>query len=338
MKNSPESRVDGRRRAMVGAALASTVLPAAAQLAKPTSLIIAGGSQGTGSYKVMVAIAQLLQKKIPGMTVTVQATSGSSENARLVGEGNAHFCLSSTELTHAALQGNKPFDKPLPIRALLSGHEAILAFVAREGSGINSIRDIKGKRVSPGAAGSGGALFFPLYARALGLEPGKDFSSPLMGYADAGQAMQEGVIDAVFAVAKPVAPMLKELAMSSKTKIKFINFEPAVFQKAIGNQPFWTLVPIASESLPNQQKDVSGVLFPVPLIVNRSMDADLARLLTRTILENSDELGKITFEGYDYNIKRWADGVNVPFHKGAVAYYTEKGVWAKRPASAVAGD
>lgn len=127
-----------------------------------------GGTSGT-YYPLGGALCQVLNRAL-GTNITANATGGALENVRLISNGEIDFALAQTDNISYAMSGTVQFDKVTDgFGAICSIYPEILHLVVRADSDINSISDLKGKRVSVGDVGSGTESNMPIILGEYGM-------------------------------------------------------------------------------------------------------------------------------------------------------------------------
>ena len=133
-------------KAMFIAATVAIGSPAIA--AETVNLSIATGGTGGVYYPLGGGMANVLSKTVPGMTATAEVTGGSVDNLRLIGTGKPYIALTQNDAALDALRGQDKFKgKAIPVRTLLVAYPNRMHVVTVEGTGVNKIDDLKGKRV-----------------------------------------------------------------------------------------------------------------------------------------------------------------------------------------------
>src|SRR6185369_4101849 len=117
--------------------------------------ITTGGTGGV-YYPLGGGMANVLSKNVPGLQATAEVTGGSVDNLKLIGAGKSEVAFTMADTAFDAAQGVDKFkDGKIAARTLMVLYPNRMQVVTVEGSGINSMADLKGKRVSTGSAGSG---------------------------------------------------------------------------------------------------------------------------------------------------------------------------------------
>src|SRR3954462_4912103 len=173
---------------LIGRALA---LFAFAITAQAQNLSIATGGTGGVYYPLGGGMAAVLSKYVSGMPATAEVTGGSVANLQLIGTGKPYLGMTMADATLDAYKGEDKFKgKPVPVRTLLIMYPNRMHVVTVEGTGINTMKDLKGKRVSTGSGGSATEVMAFRVIEAVGLDKDRDLKRERLGGARAGDAVQ----------------------------------------------------------------------------------------------------------------------------------------------------
>jgi TRAP transporter TAXI family solute receptor len=140
--------------------------------AVPERIKMATASVGGSYYPIGNALAQTLTKNLPGVLVTAENSSGSAQNIRMMDAGQVHFGLSNAAITYPAVRGLEGFEKPFPMKVVISLNASINLMVALKNNGITTWADLKGKRIVIGPAGAGWDFFARARVRRAGSSHG----------------------------------------------------------------------------------------------------------------------------------------------------------------------
>ena len=203
------------------AAVAVTAMGAMA--AQGQQLSIATGGTGGVYYPLGGGFGNILGKEYPGMTATAQVTGGSVANLQLIGSGKADLCYSQVDAAWDAINGKDKFPAKLPITALAVMYPNHMHAVTVEGTGINKIEDLKGKRVSTGSPGSATEVYAIRVLEAAGIDHEKDIKKERLGVAESVNAIKDKKIDAFMWVGGLPTAGVTDLASTPNTKIKLLD-------------------------------------------------------------------------------------------------------------------
>ncbi len=301
-------------------------LPAAGQ--EKINLSIGTGGTGGVYYPMGGGMANVLSKNVPGMAATAEVTGGSVANLQLIGTGKPYIGLSMTDAAQDAYRGVEKFkDKKVDVRTLMILYPNRMHVVSVEGTGINSIGDLKGKRVSTGSPGSATEVMAFRVVEAAGLDWDKDIKRERLGVAESVNAIKDKKIDAFFWVGGLPTAAVTDLAATPGTKIKMIdhaNLVPAM-NKKYGNLYVEDAIPKATYSgmtADNQQATVMNIL-----VSNANLSDEAAYNIVKTIFDKRDDLIAVHKEAANFKLENQKAAASpVPFHPGAIKYFNEKGV------------
>ena len=160
----------------------------------------------------------------PGLQATAEVTGGSVDNLKLIGAGKSEVGFSMVDAAWDALQGIDKFkDNKVNARTLMVLYPNQMQVVTIEGTGINKLADLKGKRVSTGSPGSGVEVMALRVLEAMGIDPKKDIKQERLGAAESVNAIKDRKIDAFFWVGGVPTAALTDLAATPGVKIKLID-------------------------------------------------------------------------------------------------------------------
>lgn len=318
--------MDRRHFIAAGAASAAWAFGRPA-LAQAQQFSIATGTTGAVYYPLGGAMANILSKKVPGWAVTAEATAGSVANMHMIRDGKAEMALTQCDTAYDAIKGLDKFvGKPVESRTLCVVYPNLVHFVTMEGTGINKLSDIKGKRISTSAPVSGSEVMAQRAMEELGLK-NSDIKRERLAPAESTNAMKDGKLDGYFFNGGPPVAAITDLAATQGIKIKLINTAELVpsLNKKYG--PVFSASVIKAKSYPNQNEDVPVIAIWNILIVSAKMSDEQAYTILKTLWENHPDLlatHKATTDMVAENQK--TANSSVPFHPGALKYFAEKGI------------
>jgi len=315
--------------------VAVVITPAVAQA--PVTLAFATLDAGSAWYVYGATMAELLRKTLPaGSNVDVKPFAGGVGNAKLVAKNETPLALSFTVTNRWAYEGKEAYDAKLDgLRGLVGGLDTYyLVAVVQKKLGINSLKDIKDKKIAVrlftqpvGALGEFGGRQL-LRAYGIGYADLRSWggNTSHVGYNVIVDGFKDGRADLLLAVVTPKHPSVTELTTFSD--VKFLAIEPEIV-KAL--EPLgYTAATMASNTFKNQPEPVGTVGFPTVLITNKDLPEPVAYTITKTIVENKDALvrGHAGLGEFDPRVAWRPDKVGIPLHPGAEKVYREKG-WMK---------
>lgn len=306
----------------------SALLPLSGVAQEKINLSIATGGTGGVYYPLGGGMANIFSKTIPGMTATAEVTGGSVDNMRLIGTGKPYIALTQADAAIDAANGEGKFKgTKIPVRAMMMLYTNIMHAVTVEGTGINNINDLKGKRVSTGSPGSATEVFAFRVLEAAGIDPRKDIKSERLGVAESVNAIKDKKIDAFFFVVGLPTSSVTDLANTPGTKIKFLdhaNLLPAM-QKKYGNLYIADVIPKATYA--GMAKDNQATAVANLLVANANMSDEAVYNIVKTIFDKRADLIAVHKTAADIKLENQKrDASPVPWHPGAIKYFREKGL------------
>ena len=287
-------------------------------------LTLVTGSTGGTYFALGGAMATAWTKNVDHVTVSCLSSGASVENMNLLQKGEADLGMAMNSIADAAWNANAPFTaKTNNVRAIGVVYPEVIHIVATAETGANDLADLRGKRVALGPAGSGGAVFSEIAFAAAGIDATKDINAQRDSFSDATAKMQDGHLDASVSVLAVPASAIVELETSKK--INFINISDEVLEAIRKDYPFYTRFKIPANTYSNTA-DVDTVTCQAALYCTSSLDEETVYLITKSFYENSADVAATHAAGKYINLDTALDGITTPLHKGAVRYFTEKGI------------
>ncbi|HPG61806.1 MAG TPA: TAXI family TRAP transporter solute-binding subunit [Casimicrobium sp.] len=314
------------RKIMAAFVSAATALFAATAGAQNIS--IATGGTGGVYYPLGGGMAAALSKFVPGMQATAEVTGGSVDNLKLIGSGKPYIGFSMADASLDAVKGEDKFKgNPVPLRTLMVLYPNRMHVVTVEGRGINSMTDLKGKRVSTGSPGSATEVMAFRVIEAAGLDKDRDMKRERLGVAESVNAVKDGKIDAFFWVGGLPTAAVTDLANTPNTKVKLVdhaNLVP-VMNKKYGN--LYVEDSIAKAVYKGMDSDNKQATVMNILVSHQNMDDKTAYNIVKTIFEKRADLIAVHKEAENFKLEsQKATATPIPYHPGAVKYFAEKGI------------
>ncbi len=284
------------------------------------------GTGGTaGTYYGYGGIIGNQIKSSTGITVNVVSTDGSKANILGVDTGNYQLGTVQSDVMAYAWEGSRSFQEEGKIDTfrVVGGLYAEAVQLITMDANIKSVADLKGKKVSIGAAGSGVYFNAIDVLNAAGLEE-TDIQPQYQSFADSADALKDGKIDAAFIVAGAPTPAIQELCATADAYL--VPIDGDVADKLMKDTPFYTTYKIPAATYDGQKEDVTTVTVKATLIVSANASEDDVYNLTKAIFDNIDAITGAHAKGAELSIENATSGMTVPFHAGAAKYFSEKGV------------
>jgi hypothetical protein len=292
------------------------------------NISIATGGTGGVYYPMGGGIAAVLSKHVPGMQATAEVTGGSVDNLKLINSGKPYVGFSMADAAQDALRGEDKFKgNKVPLKTLVVLYPNRMHVVSIEGRGVNTMADLKGKRVSTGSPGSATEVMAFRLIEAAGLDKDSDLKRERLGVAESVNAIKDGKIDAFFWVGGLPTAAVTDLANTPGTKLKMVDHAEAVaaMNKKYGNLYVEDVIPKATYKgmdTDNKQATVMNIL-----VAHENMDEKTAYDIVKAIFDKRDDLIAVHKESANIRLENQkASATPIPYHPGAVKYFAEKGV------------
>jgi TRAP transporter TAXI family solute receptor len=312
-------------RAFTAAAIAAFMATAAMAQDRsdwPSDITIGTASQG-GTYFVYGNGFAGYMSEVLGVNATGEVTGGPVQNVTLVQTGDHQLGLVTMGPAYDAWNGKSELAPGLEhrdIRALFPMYQTPFQVVVLRSSGITSVSDLAGKRVSVGPAGGTPGTYWPQFIEALGVQA----TISNAGAADAAGQLADGLIDAfAFAAGVPISAF-SELA--AQQDVVMFGFTPEEQAKVLEAFPAMADFTIPAGTYAGHDYDQQTVALWNFAIAHKDLPEDLAYEITKLALENNDRMVQIHATAAETLVENWDKNSFMPFHPGAVRYYEEKGI------------
>ena len=297
---------------------------------KTVRVSIATGGTGGVYYPMGGGMANILSKYIPYLEATAEVTTASVDNCLLVGKQKAELAFIMADTGWDAYQGKAQFKEKVALRTLAVLYPNNMHVVTVEGKGIDKVSDLKGKRVSTGAPGSGTEVMGLRVLEANGLDASKDMTRDKLGVSESAGALKDGKIDAFFWVGGLPTAAITDLGATPGIKMKVLNSADAVPKMREKYGPLYVKGVIPAKTYPGQDVDVPIAVVWNVLICNEKMKGDVAYDILKTLFDHKAELVASHRDARYLFLETQAGGGSpIPFHPGAIRYYAEKGIKVK---------
>ena len=264
---------------------------------------------------------------VPGLIASAVSSRGSVDNVNAITSGLRNSGFAQSDVAYWAFTGTGTMEGQPPaadLRAIAALFPEHIHLVALADSGINSVADLEGKRVSLDEPGSGTYVDANLILEANGLTEGSYTAEALKPDAS-GDALRNGQIDAFFFVGGYPTGAIVELA--SAVNIKLVPITGAGADALISNYGFFSASDIpdgAYEGVPATTTVAVGAQWVTSANEDEELIYQITKALwnekTRVLLDVGHAKGKsITAETA-------LDGIGIPLHPGAERFYKEAGL------------
>src|SRR5499425_224177 len=303
-------------------------LIAGAALAQQKTIAIGTGGTGGVYYPLGGGLANVLSKYLPGYQATAEVTGGSVDNLKLIGSGQSEIGFSMADAALDAFKGQDKFrGNKVALRTLAVLYPNRMHVVTVEGTGIEKLSDLKGKRVSTGSPGSATEVMAFRVIEAAGLDKDKDIRRERLCAAESVNAIKDRKIDAFFWVGGLPTAAVTDLGATPGVKIKLVDHADVVDKMNAKYGKLYVTDVIPAKTYPGQEKDNPQSTVWNILVTDDKMPDDIAYKVVKIIFDHKAELVAVHSEAanieYKYQVK---SNSPVPWHPGALKYFAEQGV------------
>jgi uncharacterized protein len=311
---------------LAAAAAALLMLPGVAMAQDktgwPQEMTIGTASQGGTYFIYGNGFASYITEAL-GLNATGEVTGGPVQNVTLVETGDHLMGLVTMGPAYDAWIGKSELAPGLEhksIRALFPMYQTPFQVITLKSSGITSVSDLAGKRVSVGPAGGTPGTYWPQFMAALGVEANVSNA----GASDAAGQLADGLVDAfAFAAGMPISAFAE---LAAQQDVVMFGFTPEEQAKVLEAFPAMAPLTIPSGTYAGHDYDQPTVALWNFGIAHADMPESLAYEITKLAMDNPERMVQIHAAAKETLVENWDKNTFMPFHPGAVRYFEEKGI------------
>ena len=314
--------------AVLALALFGALVLAGIVQAEQKQLSIGTGDPGGVYFPLGGAVANVLAKALPDLHATVEVTGGSVDNIRLIAAGQSDLGFTMADAAADAMQGQDKFrNNKVALQTLLVVYPNRMHVVTLEDTGIQTLADLKGKRVSTGSPGSATEIMASRAIDVIGLDKDTDIKRERLGVAESVNALTDRRIDAFFWVGGIPTAAISTLATTAGVKMKLIDHADIVDKMNEKYGKLYSKSRIKAGTYPGYKTDSDVAEVWNLIVTGKRMSDEDAYTIAKTLVEKKDEILKVHKEAESFSLDNQVqDRSPIPFHPGALKYFKEKGV------------
>ncbi len=284
--------------------------------------IATGGTAGT-YYPLGGAIAEILNKNIPGVNASAQTTGASVANINLLATGKVDLAFVQNDIAFYALNGTEMYkDKKVSsIKGLASLYPETIQIITLEKTGVKSLADARGKRVAVGAAGIVTEANARQILEAHGITY-QDIKVQYLSFGEAAGALKDGNVDIAFVTAGHPTAAIQDIATQEKVVLLPVTADKA--DALIKKYPFYTKLTIPAKTYNNQTADVPAVAVMAMLAMTDKIDDDMGFKIAQAIFTNTERLKAAHAIGKNITKDTATQGMPIPLNAGAEKFFKGK--------------
>lgn len=318
------------RRAFVASAAALPLMRLGHADDRLRLTVVTGGTGGV-FYPYGGGLAKVLSETVPNCRATAQVTGGSVDNVKLLAAGEADVGFSTIDSAADGVNGVAAYADvgPQDIRLIARLYDSFFHIVAKADSGIASVSDLKGKRVSVGSAGSSTESIADRVLAAAGLDPAADIGRDNLGVAESAGALKDGKIEAFFWIGGLPTAAVKDLATSGQPAVRFIPAAPELAKLQASYPSLYSAMTLPANTYGGQTQDVAGIGVANVLIVATEAKDEMVTAVLTGIFDHLDQVHAIHPEAAKLTLDGAYAKLGVLYHPAADTFYASRGIAAK---------
>jgi TRAP transporter TAXI family solute receptor len=309
----------------LGLSLSAALVSTAAVAQQQQFINVLTGGQSGVYYPIGVALSQIFGKDIPNVRSTAQVTKASAENLNLLQAGRGELALALADSVSDAWKGDAEagFPKKLDkLRGLAGTYNNYIQIVASADSGIKTLADLKGKRISVGAAKSGTELNARAIFKAAGMTYADMAKVEYLGFGESVELMKNRQLDATLQSAGLGVASIRDL--STAIKIVLIPVPADVVAK-VGDAAYQSSM-IPANTYTGQTEAIPTAAITNFLVTHSDVPDDVAYRMAKAMFDNIDTLYAAHNAAKAIKRENAIKGMPIPLHPGAEKYYREVGL------------
>lgn len=283
------------------------------------SYTIGTGSQSGTYYPLGGILAKIWSENIDDFDMRAEVTAASVENTIKVATGKQLVGIAQGNVVLQAIQGIKPFPRKMDVSVLFALYPNAVQFMVPADSDVHSIADLKGKRISLGAPGSGTRVSAVNILNTLGVTE-KDIKPQSLNYTATTDALANGQIDAGVIVGSLGVGAITELALTRK--IRILSFSADEMAKIMKANPSYQVLDAPAETYKNVPAFTTPAVWNV-LVVNKNMSEDMAYQMTKVAFDNIAKIRQVVGVTKLTTLENMNKLSGIPLHPGSQKYLDE---------------
>ncbi len=286
---------------------------------------IATASTAGAWYVIGGGMAAVITKYAPNIQANAETGAATLENLRNLAEKKVDMAFVMPDIAYQAITGTGVYEgkKMDNIRGLMSSYGTVAHFIAPKNSPVNSLKDVKNRKLGVGAPGSGTEVYNKAVLNKYGFTY-DDVQEQFLSVPEQVTAMKDNNLDLSMSLMPVPTGSFTEFAVTNGMKL--ISLDKEIIDKLVAEMPGWLPHTIKAGSYPGQDKDVLTMSYRGTVVTRADMSEEDAYQITKAVWEYRDEWKDVHAVAADMTLATALDGMTVPLHPGAVKYYKEKGM------------
>lgn len=302
-------------------AAATLMLPGASQAAD--FLSIGSCPVGCTAYTWSAGIADVINKNVDGIEATAEETKGYVANIKLLQDGEIEASMATSLSSYEAYAATGPYEgsEPGKILSWMSIAPVGMHVITLEGGGIDSVADLKGKRIGMGQPGGVSMLDANVM---MDMVAGDDFKPFRVRLGDMVDMLSDGNIDAaLWNGSFPLPPVIK---LSAQRDVKLVPISDEFFADLSAKYPPYFRLSIPGGTYEDVAADTPTYGLANGLVISADVSEERVYEMTKAVFESLDDLAGVHPAFSRVSKETVLNGFGAPLHPGALKYYREIGV------------
>jgi len=306
--------------------LAGLALAIAGAAHAQTFLTIGTGGVTGVYYPVGGATARIVNEAGVGLRLTVESTGGSVFNVSAIRQGQLDLALAQSDVAFQAFNGQAAFDGDAfeGLRVIMGLHPEPMHLVCQNDAGVESFRDIAGKRVSIGNPGSGILNTVQAMLAAYGMSE-SDFTPEYLRAAEAPDFLRDGRIDCFFYTVGIGGAAIRDITATAD--VSLVELDDPELQALIDEFPYYAFATVPAGTYGGQDEDLTLFGVKALFVSSTSLSEDNAYAIVKAVLDNLAAFQAIHPALSTLTAQDFLSGLGAPLHPGAERAFSEAGLY-----------
>lgn len=281
--------------------------------------IATGGA--SGPYNIIAATLSEAYAKTYKANSKTQTTGASVENINLIDRDKAEMAFVMSDALSRAVSGEAPFNKKYDsLKQIATLYPNVVQVITSKSSGIETLDDLRGKRVAVGDQNSGVEVNARTLLNGHGIQY-SDMKVDYLGYAEAADALRAKRIDAAFLTSG--LPNASLLELEKGFDLKLVTIRPEMIEQIAKGAPYFISMDIPKDTYGNAEAVPTAAIMNALVVSSKLSDDDVYKL-TKTFFDSLPQLRNSHQATKDISLEKAQIGMIAPIHAGAKRYYDEQ--------------
>ncbi|PHO09720.1 C4-dicarboxylate ABC transporter substrate-binding protein [Malaciobacter canalis] len=286
-----------------------------------------GGVTGT-YYPTGGAICRLVNqyKKETKIRCSVESTGGSVYNVNTIKNGELDFGIVQSDVVYQASKGTGRYqgDAVKKLKSVMAIYPELLTLVSRKDANINSLADVKGKRINLGNPGSGNEATALNLFKASGIKKSDLAFAGALKASEMPDALRDNKIDGYFYMVGHPTANIKDA--SNSVDVKIVPLQGSNVDNLIKENPYFAKADVPAGIYKGNPEPTPTFGVKAVLVTSDDVSEKAVYTVVKAILENFEKFKKLHPAYANITKKSLLDGLSAPLHEGAKKYFKEAGI------------